>query len=76
MLVGSQRDGSLVRTPSSVKRRAGRSGQATTEWALLLAVFVVAIFAIGWILGGGFATDMQRAASGAKNVYTTGTLNR
>ncbi len=64
MLVGSKRGVS------------GRAGQATTEWALLLSIFVIALFAIGWILGGGFATDMQRAADGAKNVYTTGTLNR
>ena len=64
MLVGSQRG------------MRGRAGQATTEWAVLLSVLVVALFAIGWILGGGFATDMQRAADGAKNVYTTGTLNR
>ena len=76
MLVGSKGGGFLVRARSLPARRAGRAGQATTEWALLLAVFVVALFAIGWILGGGFASDMQRAASGAKNVYTTGTLSR
>lgn len=51
-----------------------RRGQATTEWAVLLSVIVVAIVAAGWAFVGPFIGQMDDFGKGAETVYASGDL--
>jgi uncharacterized protein (UPF0333 family) len=53
-----------------------RRGQATTEWAVLLAVVVIAVVAAGWLIAGTFDVDMAALARRAGTVYASGDLGR
>ncbi len=55
-------------------RKAGRRGQATTEWMLLVAVVVVAVVAAGYGLAATFGESMEELGDGAGTVYTSGDL--
>ena len=51
-----------------------RRGQATTEWAVLLSVIVVAIVAAAWVFVGPFIDQMGDFGKGAETVYASGDL--
>ncbi len=53
-----------------------RRGQATTEWAVLLAVIVIAIVAAGAVLVQTFPGAMEGAGAGASRAYASGELAR
>ena len=53
-----------------------RSGQATTEWAVVVAVIVVAVVATGWLVAQTFPADMQGLGQRAAKVYASGDLAR
>lgn len=62
-----------MRTHPRAHRRAG---QATTEWAVLLSVMVIALVAAGWLVGSTFVNDMSALGSRAETVYASGDLAR
>ncbi len=51
-----------------------RRGQSTVEWALVVAVLVIAVVAAGYALVPSFQIAMDSAGEGMKTVYTSGTL--
>ena len=53
-----------------------RSGQATTEWMVVVAVIVVAVVSIGWVAAQTFPSDMEGLGSRAKRMYASGNLAR
>jgi hypothetical protein len=53
-----------------------RSGQATTEWMVVVAVIVVAVVSIGWVVAQTFPSDMEGLGSRAKRMYASGNLAR
>lgn len=53
-----------------------RRGQATTEWAVVVAVIVVAVVATGWLVAQTFPADMQGLGQRAAKVYASGDLAR
>ncbi len=53
-----------------------RVGQATTEWAVVVAVIVVAVVATGWLVAQTFPADMQVLGQRAAKVYASGDLAR
>ena len=54
----------------------GRSGQATTEWMLLLSVVIIALVAAGYGLVRVFGGSMEKLGDEAATVYTSGDLGR
>lgn len=57
-------------------RAHSRSGQATSELMLLIAVVAVAVVAAGWLVAETFSTDMASLGDRAETVYTSGDLGR
>ncbi len=53
-----------------------RSGQATTEWMVVVAVIVVAVVSIGWLVAQSFPSDMEGLGSRARRMYASGNLAR
>lgn len=51
-----------------------RRGQSTVEWALVVAVLVIAVVAAGYALVPSFQIAMDSAGEGMSTVYTSGTL--
>lgn len=53
-----------------------RSGQATSEWMVLVSVIVVAAVAVGWLVADGFEDEMADLGERAETVYTSGSLGQ
>jgi Flp pilus assembly pilin Flp len=57
-------------------RITGRKGQATTEWAVLVAVITVAVVAAGYLMAQTFPGTMGSVSDGAARAYASGDLAR
>lgn len=53
-----------------------RSGQATSEWMVLVSAIVVAAVAVGWLVADGFEQEMSDLGGSASTVYTSGSLGQ
>jgi hypothetical protein len=53
---------------------SSRSGQATSEWAILVSVLVVAVVAAGWAFQEYWEEPMEDMAENAETVYASGDL--
>ncbi len=57
-------------------KTGSRSGQATTEWMVVVAVLVIAVVSIGWMVSQTFPSDMVGLGSRARRMYASGNLAR
>jgi hypothetical protein len=57
-------------------RNNRRKGQATTEWAVMIAVIVVGVVAAGWIVAQTFPASMGSLSADAGRAYASGDLAR